>query len=112
MICLFKLFLLPIVTEGNYQVVLKLLMSERARWESLGTMLGVHIDVLEAIKKSRSNSGGCEESFHAMLSKWLEKNSNVRTWENLRQTLEAFHYNVLASSLSDRKGTGKMSYAC
>ena len=112
MICLFKLFLLPIVTEGNYKVVLKLLMSERARWESLGTMLGVHIDVLEAIKKSRSNSGGCEESFHAMLSKWLEKNSNVRTWENLRQALEDFHYNVLANSLSDRKGTGKMSFAC
>ena len=94
-----------IVTRKNYKVVLNMLKEEKAGWEILGTMLGVDSSLLNGIKKLRPNPS-CEESFHTLLSQWMKRGDEERTWENLQEALENCQYNRLASTLQAYKGPG------
>ena len=82
-----------------------MLKEERAGWEILGTMLGVDKSLLDEIKKLRPNPS-CEESFRTLLSQWMNRGDEERTWKNLRKALENCDYNALASTLQAHKGPG------
>lgn len=82
-----------------------MLKEEKADWEMLGTMLGVEKYELDEIKKLQENPP-CEVSFRIMLSEWMKRKDEERTWENLQEALKNCNYNVLASKLQAYKGAG------
>ena len=82
-----------------------MLKEEKADWEMLGTMLDVEKCDLHEIKKLQANPP-CEVSFYTMLSQWMEKEDDKRTWENLQEALKNCNYNALASTLQAYKGPG------
>ena len=54
------------------------------KWKTIGTLLGLHPDVLDKIKCDENNSDDCLQK---MTSEWLKQASPPPTWANLVTTV-------------------------